>query len=93
MYGVTFYEEFGSKANKRKGISAGTVVAVYRTTGSYYAQIGQYGVMSAIGAVFFSPNSPVATDAVHVDYLADTCKRISEARAWEVHPNLFAYLA
>jgi hypothetical protein len=89
MKNVTFYEEFETKQNKRKNISAGNVIAVYRDE----IQSGTRAVYSAIGAVYYEPNSPVCnTGGVSFDYLRKTCKRISEKRAREIHPRLFEVL-
>lgn len=82
MKDIRFYEEFTSK---RKGLSAGTVVAV----GLSNPVLGEY---EAVGAVFDRPNSPVASTSVHSNYLYKNCKRVSEQRARQVHPRLFEYL-
>jgi hypothetical protein len=81
MRGIRFYEEF---THKRKGISAGNAVAI--------GESNRDGTFEAIGALYDTPNSPVASTAVSDSYLFKNCKRVSEARAREVHPNLFQYL-
>lgn len=49
------------------------------------------GAYEAIGAVYFHPDSPVASTFVSPDHLR-TCKRISETVAREIHPALFQRL-
>lgn len=82
MKGIRFYEEF---ANKRAGVSAGTVVAV---TSDPFASQGDV-LRECISALFAEPNSPVCGSVVSLKYLRLRCKRVSEARAREVHPALF----
>lgn len=91
MVGIRFYEEY---SNKRKGIKQGNVVAVipenkwidYRSHGT--AEL----LFDGIGAVFFYPNSPVCGTNVAQGYLRESCKRISESKARQIHPALFQYL-
>lgn len=83
MKDIRFYEEFTSK---RRGLSAGTVVAIG------LPNILGDGTFEAVGAVFERPNSPVTSISVHCSYLFFNCKRVSEQRAREVHPELFKYL-
>lgn len=80
---VRFYEEF---TNKRRGESAGTVIALIPENRC------PDGSREAVGALFDQPNSPVASTSVSDGYLFKNCKRVSETRAREVHPNLFEYL-
>lgn len=89
MQGYRFYEEFGSKQMKRKGISAGNVVAVF-----YDSRFMSQGKMcvESVASVFSQANSAVCGTSVSEDWLSDTCKRISEKRAREIHSNLFSYL-
>ena len=90
MKGYRFYEEF---ENKHKGISAGTVVAVELETRRYYRDLCiPHHDIGAVAAVFDHPNSGCTFTAVSFDYLRTKCKRISEARAREIHPHLFDYL-
>jgi hypothetical protein len=81
MKGIRFYEEF---TNKRKGLSAGNAVAV--------GESNRNGTFEAIVPLYDQPNSPVASGSISNEYLFEKCKRVSEARAREVHPNLFEYL-
>jgi len=82
--GVRFYEEFQSHSKKH---TQGNCIAVLYSNGTFLS--GNY---DAIGAVYFMPNSPVASTSVGMDYLRLNCKRVSETHAREVHPELFAYL-
>lgn len=82
MRGFRFYEEF---SNKRKGVSAGQVVAV--------STEHTRGVMlDAVASVFDRANSPVESTMVDRGWLRQKCKRVSEERARQVHPKLFSYL-
>ena len=97
MKGYRFYEEFGDAKNKRKGISQGNVVALWLSLDeSGYDHpwyISNHDVVGeGFGAVFFTPNSPVNWNCVSADYLHETCKRVSEKRAREIHPELFKRL-
>ena len=90
MKNIRFYEEF---SNKRKGISKGTVVAIdtdWRLETGLFDNKGR--IYEAIASVFDEPNSSVCGTTVHELYLRDSCKRISEARALEIHPKLIDYL-
>ena len=49
------------------------------------------GMVEGLGAVYDYANSPVAGTAASLDYLRK-CKRISEAKARQVHPALFGVL-
>ena len=97
MKGWRFYEEF--KTQKRK-VSTGNVIAVDTTQRPYpMLSYGINGVgkdvqyqCGCISAVFFEANSPVAGDGVSLYYVQHRCKRISEAKAREIHPMLFKYL-
>jgi hypothetical protein len=42
--------------------------------------------------VLFHPNSPVAGTSIDVSILRERCKRISEAKARQIHPLLFERL-
>lgn len=92
---VRFYLEYGSKANKRKGVHEGNVLALLDTMGDgfrpQYMGDLQYS-HECISAVFFHPNSAVCGTQCHVRYLREECKRIPEWKARQIHPNLFAYL-
>lgn len=94
MKGIRFYQEF---ANKSKTKPTGNVIAALagRVTGAAGNGIffsGGVACYEAVAGLFDDPNSPVASTAVAVDVLREKCKRVSEAKARQVHPNLFEYL-
>lgn len=88
MKNIRFYEEFISK---RKGASEGNVVALLLDDDGR-PSYNPGGAMECMSAVFFYPNSPVASTAVSWEHLRKHCKRVSEAHAREVHPQLFKRL-
>lgn len=83
MKGVRFYEEYTDATRTQ---SRGAVVAVLVANGQ-----SPFGY-DAIAGAYESPNSPVCSTGVAVEYLRTNCKRIPESRAREIHPNLFALL-
>lgn len=87
MKGYHFYLEHETPADKRKGKHNGNVFAAY-----VEQERGHSGKLEGLGAVFYWPNSPVCVASAHPDYLRRHCKRISEAKAREIHPALFAEL-
>jgi hypothetical protein len=87
MKGYRFYLEFKSATRKRKGLHVGTCIALCTDERAYIS--GGEGCQGAIVGVFDAPNSPVAYTSVGLDYLRETCKRISEKKAREIHPALF----
>jgi len=91
MKGIRFYEEYN---DKRKGISNGNVVAVIPENRWIieHADGSTDLIYDAISAVFYRPNSDVCRTGVSQGYLWDSCKRISESKAREIHPALFQYL-
>lgn len=96
MKGYKFYLEFPSAKVKRKSGKAntghsGTVIAL--ATDPEFTYIRNGGIVTeGLAAVFLNPNSPVNWGSVSWDYLREKCKRISEAEAREIHPNLFKRL-
>jgi hypothetical protein len=85
MNGIRFYLDFETPRRKRRGEHEGNVTAVF---------VGREhrcpdGSQEAIGAVYYWPNSAVASTAVSRSWLTVCAKRISEARAREIHPALF----
>jgi hypothetical protein len=86
MNGVRFYEEFSSK---RRGVSEGNVVAVLVANGW---SPGYGRIYDAIVAPFEHTNCPPCGGSVSTEYLRLKCKRVSEARAREIHPRLFTML-
>ncbi len=89
MRDFRFYLDHDSVAAKRRGEHAGNVTAIMPD--SWYA--GPDGrCFEAVGAVYHHPDSPVATTGASRAYLRNQGKRISEAKARQIHPQLFAYL-
>ena len=92
MKGIRFYEELRNK-NRKSEESRGTVVAVLVDTG--HISGNQHGVWyeyDCISSLFDHPNSVVCGSGVSQDYLWQECRRISEQRAREIHPELFKRL-
>ena len=101
MKGWRFYEEY--KSTKRK-VPTGNVVAVDTTQEPYLVlrhgvssvgkRVGERfsHVHSCVSAVFFQSNSPVCFSSATQKFLRTYCKRISEAKAREIHPRLIEYL-
>ena len=92
MKGFRFYEELENKGRKSER-SKGTVVAVLY--GEFW--VGDCGdhhdiIFEGVRGVYDAPNSPVCSCGPAFGYLRLMCRRISEARAREIHPALFAYL-
>lgn len=86
MNDFRFYQEFSDKARK---VPVGNVVAVM--IGAAFLSGGK-PCHEAIVAPLNNANSPVCGGSVAVDYLRTKCKRIPEAKAREIHPNLFQRL-
>ncbi|MDQ3673294.1 MAG: hypothetical protein M3365_02830 [Gemmatimonadota bacterium] len=88
MRGFKFFEEY---EEYERG-SAGNVIALKLSERSFIQP----------GAICFEavcadehariPNSPVRPSYVNVEYLGKRCRRISEARARDIHPRLFEFL-
>lgn len=87
MKGIRFYEEF---TNTTKKVSEGNVIAAFVANGTFW-QSGK-PCYETLDAVYFRPNSPVASSSISLDFLRRFCKRVSEARAREIHPALFERL-
>ena len=87
MNGIRFYQEF---KNKRKGQSAGTVVAAFVCNGRFWST-GQL-CYEALSGLFKRPNSVVCGGAVSLEYLREKCQHIREAEARTIHPSLLARL-
>ena len=90
MKGYRFYEELENKG-KEAETSEGNVVAVMLNDNSH-ARLVTGAVDEAMVALFDKPNSPVCSGSVSWGYLRENCKRISEAKAREIHPRLFERL-
>ena len=104
MKGYRFYEELENK-NRKAENSKGTVVALLIEPDGrgwkplYLPRLvrtkdrrGWSYAAECVSSVFAEPNSPVASGSVSMEYLSKDCRRISEARAREIHPELFKYL-
>lgn len=95
MKGFKFYLEYETSTEKHKatrkalGNHNGNVIAVMDGSG-FFGSMGY--CYECLGSVLYCRNSPVATTSVTPDYLSDRCKRISEAQAREIHPELFKRL-
>jgi len=95
MKGVKFYLEYPNKREKRKatrkdlGNHSGNVIAIL-DNGIYFS--GGQPVKDGIAAVYDWPDSPPAGTGVSLEYLQERAKRISEATAREIHPQLFEWL-
>jgi hypothetical protein len=94
MKGFRFYAEYDSNKQKRMqrhtGIRADNVIAIDVDT--FHYQNGNEAAYEGFSAVFGHPNSSVAWGGISRHYIDDRCKRISEAKARELHPVLFARL-
>lgn len=87
MKNFLFYQEFTARARKEP---TGNVVAAI--TGNGLFTLGGGPCMEAIVALMDNANSPVCGGSVALDYLRTKCKRIPEAKARIIHPNLFRRL-
>ena len=107
MKGYRFYEEFDSSYKKRKRQSTGNVLAldIDPVNGRPHGQSqitwpdgcpGKPGpsiwVMECTAALLSEPDSPVCGTMVSRDVLAKNYRRITEKRAREIHPAMFAFL-
>lgn len=94
MKGFRFYAEYPDNKSKRKGTRkklgphSGNVVAISIAAESNRGSTGPEGYSS----VYDYANAPVNWGAVSREYLRDNCRRISEAQAREIHPQLFGRL-
>jgi hypothetical protein len=89
MKDFRFYLEFEGAEAKRKGNHSGNVFARDLTI-TPHPSAGGYDIAEGYGADTHQPNAPVAWTSASVEYLRTNCKRISEAKAREIHPKLFA---
>lgn len=96
---IRFYLEYPSKKEKNRRPAknrkhTGNVCAVFTDLGGFpdwYASTAGPQV-ECISAVYYHANSPVCGSSASMHYLRDLCVRISEAKAREIHPQLFDYL-
>ncbi len=84
MKGWRFYEEFTDTEDSIR-LPQGNVVAI-----DISLTYGDH--IEGLGAVFYSANSPVNWTGIDAGYLREKCKRVSEKRAREIHPELFRRL-
>lgn len=90
MKGVRFYLDFESPSAKRRGKDEGNVTAVFVCNGTYWG--GATLCYEGLGAIYYYPNSPVASTSISLDWLHKCAKRISESTARRIHPLLFTRL-
>ncbi len=88
MKGIRFYEELDNK-NRVSETSQGNVLAVLYENG-FFTKAGY--MLECISATFYYPDSDVSSGSAHIDYIRKNCRRISEAKAREIHPRLFTRL-
>ena len=95
MKGYIFYLEFPTAQARRKATRknltghSGNCIAV---SSDKQEQIEQWRVdkcYPAFTAVQDIPNNQCCFNPVSPEYLLSNCKRMSEAQAREIHPNLF----
>lgn len=99
MKGVKFYLEYPSKAAKKKSTknndyvgNSGNVIAVLLDKNNNKLTLPDGKCVECVSALWESKNSSVCSSAVHLEYLSDNCKLVSEQVAREIHPKLFTYL-
>ena len=95
MKGYIFYLEFPTAKAKRKATRKnltghkGNCIAVIFDRAEQLEQWRVNKCYQAFSAVQDLPNNPCCFTQVSPNYLAERCKRISEAQAREIHPKLF----
>ena len=95
MKGYIFYLEFPTAKAKRKATRknltghSGNCIAVTSDKAEQIVQYRKNRCYPGVSAVQDIPNNPCCFNLVSPYYLAERCKRISEAQAREIHPNLF----
>lgn len=87
MKGFRFYLEC---RDRRKCVSTGNVIAV-RVGGGCFVRRGKLCGKGLVRECSL-PNSPVASASVPLEMLRKFCLRISEAKARQIHPELFQRL-
>lgn len=104
MQDIRFYIDFGSAKAKRKAnrtkapiaSGAGNCLAISVSSYDYYVRTqGKAmfeGVATVYDRIYDDAPSPLASTAVSVEYLREACKRVSEAEARRIHPELFQWL-
>lgn len=88
MKGFMFYAEHATPKAKRQRKQSGNVFAA---TEVKFISRGQV-MVEGYGSVYEQKNSPVEFCSASTDWLRSHCRRIPEAVAREIHPNLFARL-
>lgn len=86
-----FYVEYPSTFDKRENTRGDNCLVIF---GESFIS-GNEIVYECVATVSMQerPNCPaIAESQVSVGHLRKFCKRVSEKRAREIHPNLFAYL-
>jgi hypothetical protein len=97
MKGIRFYLEYTTPADKNRatrkepGNHEGNVFAAFVENGVFYGG-DTWAQYEGLGAVYFHPNSAVASTSAPLSYLSTYCLRISECQAREIHPRLFEWL-
>ncbi|MCK4668143.1 hypothetical protein KAU33_15430 [Candidatus Dependentiae bacterium] len=93
MKNIRFYQEFSDE--KKRTVPTGNVIGVStdnRGMPSYFISGSGKAEVECASAIFSEPNSECIGEAVSREYLQENTKRISEAKARKIHPNLFKYL-
>lgn len=85
---MRYYADYGNKKAKRKGGDAPNALVIFNENGRYISS-GSV-CYEGIAAVFEHANSGVAGTGTSLDYLRESCKRISKAEAFRIHPALAA---
>ena len=91
MKGIRFYEELRNKGRKNE-TSRGTVFAAFIVKDGPWHGRNREPFYEGIGSVSDHKGFGVCGSQASLDYLRGDCRRISEARAREVHPELFSIL-
>lgn len=98
MKGYRFFLEYPDAKSKRKGTvknpgpHSGNVVAISTDLKPYSAGDGEIK-QEGYTAVFDHPDSSVCWSSATWGYLRQQCRRIPEALARTIHPQLFKRLA
>ncbi|MEP6692828.1 MAG: hypothetical protein ABJD07_16845 [Gemmatimonadaceae bacterium] len=86
---IHFFEEYAGHDLQQ---SAGNVIAIYFTDELVIKDGKVLFRAVCAGDEAMRPNSPVTPTLFDAEYLGSHCRKISEARARDIHPRLFAYL-
>jgi hypothetical protein len=88
MRGYRFFEEF---CDDGRG-SAGNVIALPIGADRFIQPGAICFACVCAGEEARLPNSPVKPVFLAVEYIGKRCRRITEARARDIHPRLFEFL-